>query len=183
MSLDIKNTVSSCALKCKIITFCVGIIIGSIGSFLWQELFTSQAILERHVVTNEQLALLKSETGEKLLKYIEGKWRSSIGDLIVNIDDSNIDGSFVVIENLTTKPTRQEIFKVVSIEKVDGLFGIVNLTLCSVNSSCKNHHYIPIQINKIFGLQKTITMSYDERFSYCLKGTECTRAFEEVEEK
>lgn len=165
----------------KIWCFCFGIIIGYIGNAFWENALFSLNKIQHNIFHNQDLEILQSETNEKLLKYIEGKWRSSIGDLIVNVDDTNINGSFVVIENLFSKPTRQEKFKVVSIKKVDGLFGIVELTLCSVNTKCEEKDLIPIQINKVFGINKTITMTYNSNFSYCLTETDCTRAFKEVE--
>ena len=71
--------------------------------------------------------------------------------------------------------------EIVSIEKVDGIFGIVKLTLCSENKPCDENNFIPIQLNKIFGLRRTITMKFDTRFSFCINKTECIRAFKEAE--
>lgn len=181
ISKDTQQT-SCFTLKIKIIFFCLGIIIGSLGNLVWQEVLSPANIIGRHVITEEELSLLQSETQEKLLRYVEGKWRSSIGDLIVNINDTDINGSFVVIENITIKPRKTEKYKVLSVDKIDGLFGIIKLTICSENTDCnKKENEISIQINKIFGIDETITISYDERFSYCLNGTDCIRAFKEVE--
>ena len=172
--------------KCKafrenIISLSLGIIVGFCANLVWQELFFPISFMNHRVMTNENLELLQAETNEKLLTYIEGKWVSSIGDLIVNVEDSNINGSFVVIEDISKVPKRQEKYKIVSIEKVDGIFGIVKLTLCSENKPCDENNFIPIQLNKIFGLKRTITMKFDTRFSFCINKTECIRAFKEAE--
>lgn len=182
MILKDKDLSSNCLnLRIKVVFFCVGILIGSLGNLFWQEVLSPANIVGRHAITEDELQLLQSETREKLLRYVEGKWRSSIGDLIVNIRDTDINGSFVVIENTTINPKRVEKYKVISIDKVDGLFGIIKLTVCSDNTECRDENKIPIQINKVFGIKNTITISYDSRFSYCLKEEDCTRAFKEVQ--
>lgn len=168
-------------LRRKILFFCIGIIIGAFGSLMWQELLNPINFYGDHIITKEDLQVLRSETDEKLLKYIEGKWRSPIGDLIVNINDSDINGSFVVIESVAVKPKRQEKYKVVGIEKVDGIFGIVKLSICSeLSLTCEEENSIKIQLNKIFGIKDTISISYDKRFSHCIEETQCTRAFKQV---
>jgi len=177
------NSSSACyMLRQKIKCFSFGIILGCIGGLLWQEILSPIEIFPHVMRRNEELDVLQSETNQKLLKYIEGRWTSSIGDLIVNINDSDVNGSFLVIENTTINPKKQETFKVVSINKVDGLFGIVELNLCSINIACTIDNQIPIQINKIFGISNTISMTYDKRFSFCLSETNCTRAFKEIVE-
>lgn len=176
-----ESEISCFSLKQRLKFFSLGIILGCISGLIWQEILSPINIFPHNMVRNEELDLLQSETNEKLLKYIEGKWTSSIGDLIVNVNDSDIDGSFVVIETTLIKPKKQETFKVISIDKVDGLFGIVRLSLCSFDKPCVGDNKIQIQINKIFGVEKTIAMSYDLRFSYCVTETHtCTRAFKEV---
>lgn len=172
---------SCLSLRQKLKFFSLGVVFGCICGLIWQELLSPIEIFPHKMIRNEELNLLQAETNEKLLKYIEGRWTSSIGDLIVNINDSDINGSFLVIENIIVRPKKQETFKVLSIDKVDGLFGIVKLTLCSISSSCSKEDQISIQINKVFGLSKTLTMTYDKRFSYCLAETKCTRAFKEIE--
>jgi hypothetical protein len=181
--MSIKDySINSCyTFKQKLKIFSIGTILGCVFGLIWQELLSPIEILPHKMIRNEELEVLQSETNEKLLKYIEGRWTSSIGDLIVNINDSDINGSFLVIENTSINPKKEEKFKVVSIEKVDGLFGIVKLNLCSMNRSCTVDDQIPIQINKIFGISKTISMTYDTRFSFCVAEPICTRAFKEVE--
>lgn len=181
MSLS-DQSVKCSYLKKSILTFCFGIVIGSLGSLLWQELLLPENFMRNHIITKEDIQTLRYETDEKLLKYIEGKWRSPIGDLIVNINDSDINGSFVVMESVHTKPKRQERYRVVSLEKVDGLFGIVKLSVCSERIiNCNDDENIKIQINKIFGMKDTISISYDDRFSFCLEQTDCTRAFKHID--
>lgn len=167
-------------LKKSIAFFCIGIIIGGIGSLGWQELLNPDIFSDVHVITKDGLKILKSETDEKLLKYIEGKWRSPVGDLIVNINDSDINGSFVVMENIASRTKRQEKYKVISLDKVDGIFGIVKLSICSESSECTEENVIKIQINKIFGIKDTISITYDRRFSHCIEEPDCTRAFKQL---
>lgn len=178
--MSMENNSSCFNLKQKIKIFSVGIVLGCIFGLIWQEILSPIEIFPHKMNRNEELDILQSETNEKLLKYIEGRWTSSIGDLIVNINDSDINGSFLVIENTSLNPRKEEKFKVVNITKVDGLFGIVKLSLCSMNGSCTIEDQIPIQINKVFGISKTITMTYDTRFSFCISDLMCTRAFKEV---
>lgn len=179
MKSEISQTCQTLRQRLKIFIF--GLVVGCIGGLIWQELLSPIEIFPHNMHRNEELDILQSETNEKLLKYIEGKWSSSIGDLIVNINDSDIDGSFLVIENTAVNPKRQETFKIVSIGKVDGLFGIVKLNLCNLKSTCMIDDQIPIQINKVFGVSKTITMTYDVRFAHCIRDKSCTRAFKEYE--
>lgn len=179
--MNTKESPSCFSLRQRMKIFTLGVLIGCISGLIWQEILSPIEIFPHNMNYNEEIAILQSETNEKLLKYIEGKWYSSIGDLIVNVNDSEIDGSFLVIENTLVNPKRQETFKIVSIGKVDGLFGIVRLNICNLKSSCTLDDQIPIQINKIFGISKTLTMTYDTRFAYCLSNKSCTRAFKEYE--
>ena len=168
-------------LRRKFIFFCIGIFIGSLGSLAWQELLYPINFVGDHLITKDDLKILKYETDEKLLKYIEGKWRSPVGDLIVNINDSDVNGSFVVMENVSIKPKRIEKYKVTSIDKVDGIFGIVKLSICSeLTYPCDEDRKISIQINKIFGIKDTISITYDHRFSHCIEEDQCTRAFKQL---
>lgn len=180
--MDKNDKFSEClSLKVKIKIFIFGVVIGCFGGLLWQEVLSPIEIYPS-LSFEQETNILRSETDEKLLKYIEGKWRSSIGDLIIEIKDSEINGSFIVIENISIKPKHQEKFKVVNIDKLDGLLGIVRLNLCNINSECSDKDLIPIQINKIFGVDKAITMTYDVRFAYCVEPNEsCTRAFKEID--
>ena len=176
------DTKSGCifCFRSKILYFCFGIIFGLCSGILWQELFSPIRITPEMDRT-EEVALFKNESREKLLKYIEGKWRSSIGDLVVNIEDTDINGSFIVLESTILQPSRKEKFKVLSIDKVDGLFGLVILSVCGEKSKCEQHEVIKVQLNKVFGIEKTITMSYDRRLSYCVNEGICTRAFKEID--
>jgi hypothetical protein len=168
-------------LKSKMWYFLVGLIFGCLGGLIWQELL-APLTLNPHVHTTQQIKMLQNEYDERLLEYIEGKWQSSIGDLFIEVKNSEVNGNFLVMENLAIKPRRQETFKIVSVDKLDGLFGIVALTLCSTDSKCFEKDLIPVQINKVFGISKTITMSYDTRFSYCiLIDNKCTRSFKEID--
>ena len=167
--------------KLKLIFFSVGIIFGLIGGILWQEIF-SPIRLTPDLDRSEEIKMFQHESREKLLKYIEGKWTSSIGDLIVNIEDSELNGSFIVLESTLQNPNRKEHFKVVSIDTVDGLLGLVILSVCNIETKCKREDILTVQLNKVFGIEKTITMSYEKGLSYCLADHKiCTRAFKEID--
>jgi hypothetical protein len=176
MSADKNSTILE-----QIKLFSIGVILGCFGGIIWQELLSPLHITPG-MTSLEEYSVLKSDTDERLLKYIEGRWRSSIGDLLININDSEINGSFIVIENIATKPTKEEKYKIVEVTKVDGFFGLVSLKICNINSNCNNEDKLPIQINKVFGIDKTIAITYDTRLSYCLPvDNHCTRAFKLIE--
>ena len=177
-----EETKMSCLdFKSKLKVFSLGIVLGCIGGLFWQEYFTP-INFSSNMDNHEELAILHTESNEKLLKYIEGKGRSSIGDLIINIDDADLDGSFLVIESVAGNLKRQEIYKIAAIDKINGLLGIIKLKVCDPKQGCEENHQIPIQINKIFGTAKTITMTFDTRFAYCMPIENlCTRAFKEID--
>jgi hypothetical protein len=174
------STDKKCNLLDQIKLFSIGVILGCIGGIIWQELL-SPIHITPSMSSHDEYHVLKSDTDERLLKYIEGHWRSSIGDLLININDSEINGSFIVIENLS-KPSKEEKYRIVEVSKVDGFFGIVSLKICNINSNCNNEDKLPIQINKVFGIDKTIAITYDTRLSYCIPtDNQCTRAFKLID--
>jgi len=164
---------------CRTKIFSLGIIIGCLGGLIWQELFSPLEISPK-MDREQQIQILKEDTNEKLLNYIEGTWTSSIGDLIISIDESKVEGLFTVIEQNGSQAVSKK-FKIFNIETIDGFFGIVKLNICDQNKPCNQENSLPIQINKVFGIDRTITISFDKRVSYCVNIEElCTRAFKRL---
>lgn len=167
---------------CRARLFALGVIVGCFGGLLWQEFYAPLEIQSKELDKSEQLQILKQDTDERLLKYVQGTWTSSIGDLIIEIDDTNRNGNVTVIENAETKiKVHIKKLKVKNIATVDGFFGIVKLDVCDETTVCNPEDIIHLQINKVFGLDKTITISFDRRLSFCLEvDSICTRAFKRI---
>lgn len=127
-------------------------------------------------ITNHQQSIsFQLDTNNRLLKYVEGKWVSSIEDMYVRINISKTK-DINILEFVNNKT--EKLFKIVNVVNVDGMLGYINLEICELKSSCATNELIPIQINKIFGLQDTISMSYDSRIAVCLENENlCIRAF------
>lgn len=174
---DFKSTeAKALKLKCEGKFFIFGVLIGSVLGFLWQSYYDLSYV--DHPIT---LDTLKNDANQRLLDYIEGKWSSSVGDLIINVDvDSKKD--FLVVEMSKEKTEQQKKYKIVNITRVNGLLGIVNAEICNLDEPCNQETFIPIQFNKVFGKDKTIAISYDSRLTYCIESDDnCTRAFKRIE--
>jgi hypothetical protein len=177
MSIDATKV----SLKDQLKLFCTGILVGCISGILWQELLSPIHITPNMTVT-EEYNILKSDAEDRLLKYIEGRWQSSIGDVVINISDGAVSGNFIVIENIYPNPKKEEKYKITNIVKVDGLLGLVALEVCNVNTNCTLEDRLLVQVNKVFGIDKTITLTYDTRLTYCVPiDNHCTRAFKEID--
>ena len=157
----------------------LGVFVGAIGFGVWDYIFSEKASLYE-TIQNQQIEELKLDTQGRLLYYIEGKWSSSIGDVQIELDiDKSKDFIVVELEKGQVKEKKQ--YKVVKVVKISGIFGIVNFDICELNDECRTGQ-IPIQINKLFGVNDTITISYDSRLTYCIDPKEqCTRAFKRIE--
>lgn len=161
--------------------FAIGAILGCVGGMVWQELLSPIQITPR-MTSSEEIIVLKSDAEDRLLKYIEGRWQSSIGDVIISISDGAVDGNFIIIENVYPNPKKEEKYKVVSITKVDGFLGLVRLEVCNVNTNCNIEDKVNVQVNKIFGIDKTISLTYDPRLAHCIAvDNHCTRAFKQID--
>lgn len=153
--------------------FVIGVLIGCIFSYLWQGLLISKNDIGLSIET------IKQDSDVRLLSYIEGRWSSSIGDIIVQVDPSQTK-DFIVIE-LIHNNKEESMYKIKNIEKINGLLGIVRMKICKINE-CDENNLIPIQFNKIFGIDRTIAISYDSRITECIDvSDECTRAFKRIE--
>lgn len=157
--------------------FIVGVILGCIFGFLWQGYFVGNGGIFQN--SNYSLDMLRDESNQKLLSYIEGKWSSSIGDLIVSVDtDESKD--FIVLEMIKHDKLERK-YKIHQITNINGFMGVISLDICDVNRQCTEDDKIPIQFNKVFGKDKTITISYDSRLTYCIDSEDqCTRAFKRI---
>lgn len=158
--------------------FLYGIIFGGLFTILVDYVLNHNSIMDGYNRT-QKVEELRVDIEERLLNYIDGKWSSSIGDIIISIDiDQNKE--FIVIENSTTQVKR--IFKIHDITKISGLLGIVKMNIIEIGKEEKEENLIPIQFNKIFGLPNTIAISYDSRLTYCIESSDsCTRAFKRIQ--
>lgn len=153
--------------------FLTGVLVGILIFSFWDFIFN------HHNNFNEYIQSLKIEefrqdSEERLLNYIEGGWTSSIGDVLIKVNIEN-KKDFLILE-LDNKIEKK--YKIKSINKIDGLFGIIDLQICDDNKECNEENAIPIKFNKVFGMDKTITISYDSRLTYCVDADDiCTRAF------
>jgi hypothetical protein len=158
--------------------FLVGSIFGAICFLFWDYFFNHNrgiSELQQSIKIEE----FKQDSEERLVNYIDGEWISSVGDVIIKI---NIDKGkdFIIIEVLKDKKTQTK-YKIEKINKVNGLFGIVNFSICDISKECTTENRIPIQLNKVFGMDRTITISYDSRLTYCVDADDsCTRAFKRL---
>lgn len=158
--------------------FFVGMVIGVLLFSFWDFIFNHYSNFDDWK-QSLKIEEFKQDSEERLLSYIEGEWISSIGDVIIKV---NIEKkkNFIVIEIEKDNKT-QRMYKINSIDKINGLFGIINLKICDINKECNEENSIPIQFNKVFGMDKTITISYDSRLTYCVDADDsCTRAFKRL---
>lgn len=154
--------------------FIIGIFVGAILFMGWNYLlnYPNWHKSDSDIIRTE----LKTVIQDKLLSYVNGQWFSSIGDVELRIDVTDKQ-SFLIIQSLTDAKDIKE-YKIVNIKDITGIMGIINLELCDKTYTCSNEELIPIQVNKIFGVDNTITLTYDRRLTYCIDfGQSCTRAF------
>lgn len=117
---------------------------------------------------------VNGEANGILLKYIEGKWVSAVEDVFVTVDihDSN---EIVIVETISNKKSEKRFF-VKNIKKIDSVLGIVVLEISDEDSNSTL-----IQINKVFGVNNTITLLYDSKVASCKNiDDECIRAFKRI---
>lgn len=177
MAVVDKETKPSISLRYEGKFLAYGILTGCLLFMLWSYLFFP---IVNNYIERKKLENFASIAEIQLLEYINGKWTSSIGDVIVVVDvDKNRD--FIILSILNNE--EEEIkYKIKRIAKVNGLMGIVKLDICKENSSCDDKFIIPIQFNKMFGLDRTIAITYDSRLTYCIESDDkCTRAFKRIE--
>lgn len=158
--------------------FFIGAVLGCILGILWQDIFVYRYLFS-DLKSCVDISKIESNVNGKFIDYINGKWSSSIGDLIIQIDNQN-NKNFIVVEDDYNKVSNR-VYTIQKINKVNGILGVMNLDICQENIECDDTNIIPIQINKIFGREKTIAISYDQRLTYCVDSEEkCTRAFKRL---
>lgn len=159
--------------------FLIGAVLGCIIGILWQDIFVYRYMFS-DLKSCVNISKVESKVNSKFINYINGKWSSSIGDLIIQIDNQN-NKNFIVVDDKYNKISNR-VYTIQKINEVNGILGVMNLDICQENTECNDTDIIPIQINKIFGREKTITISYDQRLTYCVESEEkCTRAFKRQE--
>lgn len=154
--------------------FLFGVIFGTIFLFFWNYFLNknySNFFIKDELVVEQ----LKVESNQLLLSYIDGKWISSVNDLIVTIDIDD-KKEFLVVETVVGEKRN---YKIMQIDKINGILGIVKLEVCNMKSDCVSSvNHIPIQLNKIFGIDKAISITYDSRLSFCSEPDDvCVRGF------
>lgn len=176
--MDNQNNYKVCNMKKEWKIFFIGSFIGALSFLFWDYIFNNPSI--KDLKEYNKIEELKQDSEERLLNYIDGEWISSIGDVVIKI---NIDKTkdFIVVEVIKDKKLEKN-FRISSIDKVNGLFGIVNLSICDTSKSCDQLNSIRVQFNKVFGMDRTIAVSYDSRLTYCIEADDvCTRAFKRVQ--
>lgn len=161
--------------------FFFGAILGCILGILWQDFFVYHYLFSDPKACID-ISKIENSVNNKFVDYINGKWSSSIGDLIIQIDGEE-HKNFIVIEDFDDRISNRK-YEIQNISKINGILGVMNLNICLAGISCTNENTIPIQINKIFGRDKTIAISYDSRLTYCIDSEDkCTRAFKRIVDK
>lgn len=147
--------------------FILGLLIGSLAFY-----FVSQ--YNTHNIYFSKIETIKNYTNEKLINYIEGKWASALNEIIIVIHPLQQSGTIKVYDKI--KETTKE-YKITKLEYIDGFFGYTKLLIHNGEKS-----NMVIQINKIFGIDNVIVITYPDTFSGCADKTHsCVRAFKRLE--
>ena len=159
----------------------IGVFLGAILGILWQDLFYHYHFfsdLKSCVDVNK----IETIVNREFVSYINGTWSSSTGDVIITINHNENSKNFIIIENNNLENTTKTTYVIYKINDINGIMGVMNLDICYDGKMCNDETKIPIQINKIFGREKTIAISYDSRLTYCIDSDDqCTRAFKRLE--
>lgn len=177
----IKNV---CVIKIKIVFLIVGILLGFFGVLGWKYILPTHVVIggphSNMFFQDVDTSTVLNETNERLVKYIEGKWRSSVGDLVIWIQNADESGDVLVMEYKEKDIVKQVKYKIHEFTKKDGFFGILKLNVCEIGKECSGSNLIPIQINRVFNVEGTIVISYPSTLSGCIEedaeGT-CSRSF------
>lgn len=163
--------------------FSVGVLVGCILVMVWFKLLVPIEDENQSYKLNKEIELLKDDSKEKLIEYMKGKWLSSRGDLQIDLKSCDKYGTIVSIDKTIENSPVIKQFKIVSIDSVDGFLGIIRLNVCEIkNNSCDINNPIKLQVNKIFGIENTIAISYDKNVTFCINSELCTRAFKRSQE-
>jgi hypothetical protein len=175
----------TCLVKTQVIFLIIGILIGFFGILGWNYILPKHLILDASTSSNYlyhdiDLEMVRNETNDRLVKYIEGKWRSSAGDILIWIKNADEQGDILVMELKTPESKKEIHFKIIDFVKIDGFFGIIKLNICEINSNCSINDIVPIQINRVFNVDKTIVISYPSTWTGCIEEDAdgiCSRSF------
>lgn len=151
--------------------FLIGAVTGALLLTVWNYIYKVQH-LSFGLSEDTLISQLKVDSDHMLVNYIDGRWESSIKDLVLTIEIDSRTGT-ILVEAVGDLPRR---FKIVKINDVNGVLGILTLDLC-----LEGHEddIISIQINKVFGVDKAITVTYDGKFAKCSEAGEdkCVKGF------
>ena len=151
--------------------FCLGMLFGAIFTY-----FASNFATE--YVYGSDVNIVKNHTNEQLIKYIEGKWTSAAGEVTININPKENIGSMKIFEKKTELVKE---FNILHIDYLDGFFGYTKLIICKHNE-CKDQY--TVQINKIFGINNVIVITYPPEISECIViDGMCSRTFKQIKSK
>jgi hypothetical protein len=157
-------------MKNNMLYFILGILMGSIITYLICTIKSNSQLSY-----NANIETLRNDTNQRLIDYIDGRWISAIGDVVVNIS-LNTDLKDITVTSSKIEKT----YKITNIEYVDGFFGYTKLIVCDVKCDKNNSH--TLQINKIFGVDNTIVITYDHQMADCIEPKNfCSRAFKLVD--
>lgn len=151
--------------------FCLGMLFGAIFTY-----FASNFATE--YVYSSDVNVVKNHTNEQLIKYIEGKWTSAAGEVIININPKENVGTMKIFEK--NEGSVKE-FNILHIDYLDGFFGYTKFIICE-HDNCQNRY--TVQINKIFGINNVIVITYPPEVSKCIviDGV-CSRTFKQIKSK
>lgn len=155
--------------------FVIGAITGAVLLSGWNYIYERERYGNLKLSDDAIISQLKVDSDHMLINYVDGRWESSLKDLILNIHIDSKLGT-ITVEMNDEQPRH---FNIVKIKDVNGVFGVLTLDLCLVGQECTDDEYTSIQINKVFGVDKAITVTYDPKFAKCAEKTEdkCVKGF------
>lgn len=149
--------------------FYIGVICGLVAGII-----LGTFIYEINSISTDYSSI-KIEKDNELLYYIDGEWVSAVNDVKLKIKIDPPAELFLIEVLNNTKKYKH--FQIISKDDINGILGIVKLTLCESSCEDSNNH-ITIQINKIFGKRDIIVLTYTNKLTDCLSiNDECVRAF------
>lgn len=114
------------------------------------------------------LEKFEQETNQKFLDYVSATWLSDNRNILVSVC---ADTSYITIERLYPRQgvTR---YKIIDIEEINSMFGFVKFKV----QDPIFQDFLYIQINKLFQINATITISYTSLIDKC-DNELCTKVF------
>lgn len=115
---------------------------------------TDDFIYRNHITNRLRYEIFTKEMTDRVLGYMSGDWRSATGSQI----------HFNLLGDLKTLSINDDYYDIVTIDKVDTVFGIVQLT---AREHRNPHNVYRFQINKIFETTGLIVMIFDSDTKSC----------------